>query len=270
MCRLLGIVSREEQAFRRCLCDAPRSLAVLGREHTDGWGIAVHDPNAGWNLRKHCVSASGDPAFDAAVADAAGAILIAHVRKRTVGAVSFDNTHPFRCGEWVFAHNGTLDHVAELRAAIACAGAKPKGDTDSELLFAFLMDRLSSHRGAVGSRIVTDMLLARAVQDLAGMTSLGTATFVLSDGVVLYAYRHGRPLYLLERRSTNDRLDAILVASEPVTSGEEWTPIAERTLLVVWRRPSLGWAVMLEPQERFSPNRLLDTIRPAGDRSKKA
>lgn len=245
MCRLLGIVARETQGFQRCLSEAPGSLGVLSREHADGWGIAVHDDGAGWKLTKRSASASSDPASGAAAAGATGALLVAHVRKRTVGDVSLDNTHPFRRGEWVFAHNGTIEPVAELGAAIASAGATPTGHTDSELLFAFLMDRLASHPGAPGSRFITDMLVARAVEELARMPSLGTATFVLSDGVVLYAYRHGRPLYLLERVSQG-QLGAILVASEPATTDEPWTPIAEHTLLAIWRRPWLGQTALSE------------------------
>ncbi len=245
MCRLLGIVAREPQGFQRCLREERRSLAVLGREHSDGWGIAVHDAKRGWRLTKRCTSASGDPAFDAAASDATGALLIAHVRKRTVGKVSLDNTHPFRRGEWVFAHNGTVECVASLRAAIVPGAAMPTGDTDSELLFAFLMSRLASHPGAMRSPIITHIVLARAVEDLAKVTPSGSVTFVLSDGSALYAYRRGPPLFLLERRSPDD-LEAILVASEPVTPGEVWAPVPERTLLTVWRRPTLGWAVMAE------------------------
>jgi predicted glutamine amidotransferase len=261
MCRLLGIVAREPRGFQRCLREERRSLAALGREHSDGWGIAVHDAKEGWTLTKQCTSASSDPAFDAAVSDATGALLIAHVRKRTVGGVTFENTHPFRHKEWVFAHNGTIECVAALRAAIAPGAAMPKGDTDSELLFAFLMSRLAS-QGAKRSPIIAHMVLARAVEDLAKVTPSGSVTFVLSDGSALYAYRHGPPLFLLERRSP-DGLESILIASEPVTHGEVWAPVPERNLLTAWRRPSLGWAMMLEtpPGPRLAVRR--DAIRVA-------
>jgi len=245
MCRLLAIVASEPRGFRRCLLEAHRSLAVLGREHTDGWGIAVHETKTGWTVTKRTASASSDPEFGVTASDATGALLVAHVRKRTVGEVSLGNTHPFRRGGWVFAHNGTIEQLSELRAAVASTGETLTGNTDSEVLFAFLMDRLASHRGAVGPRIRIDMALARAVADLASMQSLGTATFVVSDGVTLYAYRHGRPLYLLERRS-QDRVEAILVASEAMTT-ESWTPVAERTLLAIWRHPSVGRAVIFDP-----------------------
>ena len=264
MCRLLGIVARSPQGFQRCLSEAPRSLAVLGHEHGDGWGIAVHDGELDWTLTKGSSSAGSDPAFGVATANAAGALLVAHVRRRTVGDVSIDNTHPFRRGRWVFAHNGTIDRMAELRAAVASADAMRAGHTDSELLFAFLMAQLAARPGALGSRFVTDMVLARAVEDLARMPSLGSANFVLSDGVVLYAYRHGRPLYLLERHS-HGRLDAILVASEPATADEAWTPVPEGALLALWRRPWVGWSTLVEAPRGAEPLPKRTSSRPPGN-----
>ncbi len=264
MCRLLGIVAGQPQGFQRCLREDRRSLSVLGREHGDGWGIAVHNAKGGWRVTKQCTSASSDPAFDGAASEATGALLIAHVRKRTVGKVSLDNTHPFRRGEWVFAHNGTIECLAALRAAIVQGAAMPTGETDSELLFAFLMSRLTSHPGAMHSPIITHMVIARAVEDLAKVTPSGSITFVLSDGSALYAYRHGPPLSLLERRS-RDGLEAILVASEPVTSDEVWTPVPERTLLTAWRRPRLGWAVMCEAPNEPARARSRDAIRVVDD-----
>lgn len=186
--------------------------------------------------------ASDDPSFEEAVSAARGLLLVAHVRKGTVGCISQDNTHPFRRDPWIFAHNGTIDRIGDLRATMDDASrAAVRGETDSEVLFAFLLARLASHPGTQGSRLVTDMVLARTVEELSSFPSLGSTTFLLSDGAALYAHRHGRPLFLLERR-VYSRIDAILVASEQVTPDEPWTSISEGTLLTVWRRPRLGWA----------------------------
>ena len=244
MCRLLGIVSRDRSEFRRCLREAPRSLHALGHEHHDGWGIAVHEATSGWTITKRPKAASEDPTFDEAASTASGLFLVAHVRKRTVGSVSQDNTHPFRRGRWVFAHNGTIERIGDLRATLdEVSQAAVRGDTDSEVLFAFLLSRLASHPGTQGSRFVTDMVLARAIEELSSIPSLGATTFLLSDGAALYAHCQGRPLFLLERRA-DSRIEAILVASEQVTPDEPWTSISEGTSLVVWRSPRLGWAAM--------------------------
>ena len=245
MDRLLAIFAREPRSFCRCLRDAPRSLAVLRREHADGWGVAVHEPQRGWTLTKEPVSPDEDPAFDTVVADAEGSLLIGHVGRAADPLRHRDSLHPLRQGDWVFAHNDTGAPSDELRATIAAAGSEPIGKTHSEMLLGFFTDRLAARCGALGSQIITDMVLARAVGELASLSSLSPATFVLSDGHVLYAYRQARPLYFLERR-VREAVDALLFASEPITTGEDWKPVEEGTLIAAWRRPTLGWGVMRE------------------------
>jgi hypothetical protein len=55
----------------------------------------------------------------------------------------------------------------------------------------------------------------------------GTANFLLSDGVVLYAHRFGRSLCLVERRGSSP---AVVIATEPLTD-EPWLPLDDGTLL---------------------------------------
>src|SRR6187431_1367309 len=98
MCRLLGVVSSEATDFRFSLNEAPRCLARLSPDHPHGWGIAVHAEKHGWDLHKHAACAGEDERFGAIAADARGEVLIAHVRKRTVGPIGIENTHPFRSG----------------------------------------------------------------------------------------------------------------------------------------------------------------------------
>jgi len=235
MCRLLGIVSREVRHFWRCLRDESCGLAALSREHHDGWGVAVHDASRGWSIAKGIEGAHRDPNFDLAASEARGSTLLAHVRRRTVGGRSLVNTHPFRHKSWVFAHNGTIERVDALRAAATKSSLRLAGETDSEVLFAFLMGKLESCANARGSEPVSEVALALAVNELGKIAGLGASTFLLSNGETLFAYRHDRPLSLLERRC-GDRVDAILVASEPVTNEGQWQAVPERTLLSISAR----------------------------------
>jgi glutamine amidotransferase len=228
MCRLLGILNRDARHFWRCLRDESRGFVALSRAHGDGWGVAVHDAKRGWTIAKGVASAHEDPGFDVAASEARGSTLLAHVRRRTVGAVSLANTHPFHHRGWTFAHNGTIGRLDALRVDAGKPTMNLAGETDSELLFAFLMARIESQPGS------TEAALASAVDELAGIPSLGAATFLLSDGVTLYAYRHGRPLMLLER-CCGERIEAVLVASEPVTEDGPWESISEQTLIAITR-----------------------------------
>jgi predicted glutamine amidotransferase len=263
MCRLLGIVADEPAQFTFCLREAPRSLGHLSREHPDGWGVAVYDEARSWNIRKQPLSAFADPGFADAAGGSRGDMMIAHVRRRTVGPVSMENTHPFKRGRWVFAHNGTITEVDRLRAAASEERlAEVSGTTDSEIFFAFLLTRLDSiGKGGPmvageGGEADVDRILTEAVAEMARRPEFGASNFLLADGATLYAFRQGRTLHLLERtagdaphseipsRSTGTvmetswapRQHAILVASEEITP-EPWVSVAEGTLLKVNRHP---------------------------------
>src|SRR5437879_2476444 len=115
MCRLLGIVSSEPTEFRIVLHDAPRSMAHLSKDHRDGWGLAVFESSVGWSLHKGVLCASEDARFHDLAVGSRGELLVSHIRQKTVGETSLDNTHPFSSGRWIFAHNGTIKDTPFLR-----------------------------------------------------------------------------------------------------------------------------------------------------------
>lgn len=120
-----------------------------------------------------------------------------------------------------------------------------------ERLFAFLLTRLDD-AGLMDppADARTDAALHRATRDVLSRSSLGSSNFLLSDGDALYAFRSGRPLFLLERvpgdnvraerRSAetgavletgwSSRRHAVIVASEQLTD-EPWRPLTEGMLL---------------------------------------
>jgi glutamine amidotransferase len=266
MCRLLGIVSSEPTAFRILLRESPRSLAVLSEEHPDGWGIAVHNDSHpdGFRIQKQAKCAKLDEMFHEHALEARGTTLVAHIRKKTVGPTSIDNTHPFRRGRWVFAHNGTVKDTAHLRTRVSAERlAEVCGDTDSELLFAYIltvMDQANAHEP--DARDSLDHALLEAAKELRGREGLGTFNFLLSDGDVTYAHRFGRSLFILERRPhdpnsirriqlegpdseppKSERRHAVFVASEKITN-EAWHELPEGTLLRIDRAPRPFWRTL--------------------------
>ncbi|MFO0564848.1 MAG: class II glutamine amidotransferase [Polyangiaceae bacterium] len=244
MCRLLGIVAAAPYDFNLVLCDAPRSMVALSHEHRDGWGMALHPgtPSGEWVFHKSTQTASEDPEFGKLAHATQGRVLIAHVRQKTVGPVRAENTHPFRRGRWVFAHNGTLTALEALRREVSeSRRAEMDGDTDSELFFAYLLTRLDADgltHEPVGPK--TDEVVRRAVHDATSRGDFGTLDALLSDGVSLYAMRFGRPLYFLKREPATHAPHAglvpiverrcLVVASEPLTD-EAWQLLDPGTLL---------------------------------------
>lgn len=196
----------------------------------------------GWLLQKRPVCAQSDVSFFELAEQRYGQGLVAHVRQRTVGPVSFENTHPFRCGRWIFTHNGTIDDIAYLRSRLSAAClAEVRGSTDSELLFAFLLTRLDSAGiNDASPWSATDLVIAGAVDELARRSCFGSYNnFVLCDGATLYAHCRGRSMFLLELGDVG-RGTIALVASEAITD-EPWQPMKEGSLVRCRRADSTRW-----------------------------
>jgi predicted glutamine amidotransferase len=258
MCRLIGVASSESTDFGFSLRHAPRSLEVLSREHPHGWGVAVFDPArvpieaSGWDVRRDAACARDDQKFGDAATTARGRVLVAHIRKATVGPASCLNTHPFRRGDYVFAHNGTIRDGAWVMSNTSPERAREvEGDTDSERFFAYLLtaiDELCDVAAPTIERL--DAAVLRAATRATSRPDFGSVNFVLSNGQAIYAHRFGRTLFVLERGrgdvvvptrispeteavlSTpwSSRRVAALVASEAI-SDEPWEELPERCLV---------------------------------------
>jgi predicted glutamine amidotransferase len=265
MCRLLGIAANEPTEFRIVLREAPRSLAALSREHRDGWGIAVFDACAGtWRVERGVACAGEDERFHRLAIGTRGELLVSHIRQKTIGDTSLVNTHPFARGRWIFAHNGTVKDVEWLGAnASAQRLGEIAGETDSELLFAWMLTRLDE-AGVAESPATADTDRALGAIARAGRErpSFGAFNFLLSDGATTYAHRFGRTMFLLERRPEDVVVEsrrsrdgsvletpwspgrtAIFVASERITD-EPWQTIDDGTLLRIDRAPSPHWRLV--------------------------
>jgi glutamine amidotransferase len=265
MCRLLGIASSEPTDFKLVLREAPRSLAALSREHRDGWGIAVFDENGGgWRIEKGAACAGEDERFHRLAVGSHGEVLVSHVRQKTVGETSLANAHPFERGPWVFAHNGTIKDVEWLRAQTSLERqTEVRGETDSELLFAWLLTRLD--RAGIANEPASpamDRAVSDAVRAARERPGFGAYNFLLSNGVTLYAHRFGRTMHLLERgpgdrvverrgsrdgtvfeTSWSEGRSAVFVASEQMTD-EPWQSIEDGMLLRIERTPVPHWRLI--------------------------
>jgi predicted glutamine amidotransferase len=215
MCRMFGLHAAQPVRVAELLRDAPRSLRQLSLEHADGWGVAIE--MQGWSVHRSTDCAARCSRFDAVVESLQARLMIAHVRKKTVGETALVNTHPFRRGRFVFAHNGTVSTTA-LRSSDTRL-AEIEGTTDSERLFAFLLTHIDEARDI-------ELGVAAATRELRAMPALGPASFLLSCGERLFAYRLGRALFTMVRDG------ATFVASEPLT-GEAWREIPDGGLVVI-------------------------------------
>ncbi len=244
MCRLFGQISDAHRTACEPLCSAENALRTQSHLHPHGWGIAWYGAR-GPRVRRGVMPAHADRDFVAAGKRASSRVVLAHVRDASVGRVALENTHPFVEGPWVFAHNGTVARYKRSRAvreALLAAlsperRARLRGETDSERCFQLLLTRLDL-RGAATHPSLEDVRVAmaetvalvRAIADRGEHRS--TLNFLASDGRLLCACRHGKPLQLSLPRPGRA---LVALASEPIgRSG--WEPVPEDGFVGVDRR----------------------------------
>lgn len=218
---MLGCVSRERTSLRHELLDAERPLLRRGDVNDSGWGMAVYTNGDGDEPRctRFPEAAEASDSF-ASAAETQGRIVMAHVRKATMGGLTEENTHPFCLGEYSFCHNGTIGDSDRLLGRPD--GAGPQGQTDSERLF----HRLLREVDPAPDRVVDG--LRRAVTAAATCGPLSAINFLFSDGEHLYAYRLG--LFEMHWLARDD--GQLLVATERMTS-ERWHDVRQDVLLVL-------------------------------------
>lgn len=267
MCRLYGFHASEATKVECTLVHAQNALLIQSRSdlrgvaHADGWGIACYSGET-VDVERCATAAHSDLSFSAAAERVFAETVIAHVRRATVGTPSVDNTHPFRHGHWVFAHNGTLTGFEGLRPELE-RETQPWlqkhrcGTTDSEQAFYWVLSRmvdsgfdLAARRTNVEAMV---SVLGSSIAELARRCETrqpdteAKLNFLLTDGQTLLASRWGNTLHWVRRDGIHDceicgiphvrhdvarEYHAVIVASEPI-SHEAWEPIEQGHMLVV-------------------------------------
>jgi glutamine amidotransferase len=173
--------------------------------------------------------------------------VLAHIRKATQGPVQLANCHPFvrewQGREWSFCHNGDLKEFhPRLHGAF-----RPVGSTDSERAFCWLMQELAKAHASVPNVAELSTTLRELLPVL---RAHGSFNMLLSNGQALWAHG-GTQLHWLQRQhpfrpatladedlsvdfaaltQPSDRV--AVVATQPLTTGEAWQPIAPGELKV--------------------------------------
>ncbi|MEL6346367.1 MAG: class II glutamine amidotransferase, partial [Myxococcota bacterium] len=164
MCRFFAQISTVPRSASAGLVGDCNALVEQARRHSDGWGIGVIRGDTTL-IRKSSQAAFADPDFGQVSRNLRSGALIAHIRKATVGDVRERNAHPFSCGRWLFAHNGSIFGFEQLRDRVDAHTAhdlcgKIQGTTDSEAIFHYLLTALREVRQPCHGRGPVDPVIA--------------------------------------------------------------------------------------------------------------
>jgi predicted glutamine amidotransferase len=243
MCQLLGMNANTPTDVMFSFA----GLACRANEHKDGFGIAFFEDRGLRHFIDHRSAAESPVAELVKRYPIRSELVIAHIRKATQGQVALANTHPFvreLWGRyWVLAHNGDLkDFRPRLHAAF-----RPVGDTDSERAFCWLMQELAKAHADLPTLAELTLTLRELLPTLARH---GTLNLLLANGQALWAHASTK-LHWLQRHhpfgaatladedvqvdfapltTPGDRV--VVVATEPLTRDEAWSPMAAGELRV--------------------------------------
>jgi predicted glutamine amidotransferase len=147
--------------------------------HRDGWGAVSFDGAVPFYLARSAEPVHTDPGFDQVAPGIDSLtrpnIVIVHARRGTAGSRTLENSHPFISDGIVFAHNGTVMGFDPDTLHM------PVGQTDSERVFALLLDRL----GEIGD---LREALRSVIRETASHEHTGLI-FLVSDGRQLIGFR---------------------------------------------------------------------------------
>ena len=242
MCRIFAMATAPDMppAIKsRLLREFFRSSAET---YSGGWGLGYFT-DEGPMVIKEPIKATESFALPGAIRRVEPGFAMAHVRNPTSGDRSVLNTHPFHKDGWLFSHNGTLGDPLSLKAKLLERYSESlQGDTDSEIMFHYLLQRIEQAGGAEAG-------IMDAIRDMSRNPDETTSSlnFALTDGTVLFVLRKAfmndekypmnyAKLDSIEivgehRLHQRDSSTATLVSSEPFTPGK-WNRLEMGEMLI--------------------------------------
>src|SRR5215211_453900 len=250
MCRIVAYLGGPEATLSSVVLDPEHSLLVQsyapkemmsGVVNADGFGVGWYVP---WSGDEPAVYRSDAPLWsDRSFAGIAPRIrsrtIFAAVRSATPGLpVEESGTPPFASGPFLFAHNGAIEnfrHTAmrPLRDALSDESyAGLLGTTDSETIFAGLLDRLREDPGSLSGALAETIGHVSAVCGKLGVRA--TLNLAVTEGEAMAFTRYstegpGNSLYFVEDWEALP--EAVVVASERLDDDKGWRTAPDRHLL---------------------------------------
>ena len=221
------ILEPEHSLLRQA--SAPR-YQTHGRFNADGFGVGWYDRDARVEPARYRTTRPlwADASFTSFSGLVHSNAVLAAVRSASPGMpVEETSTAPFTDGPWLFSHNGFVPGLEGetgrvLRGVVTDTRLQEiAGGTDSELLFALVLDRLDTGAPPVDA-LVSAVTLVEKEQAEARLN------FLLTDGERIAATACRNSLFVLDDR---ERTGAVVVASEPHDDDSSWEAVTDRSVV---------------------------------------
>lgn len=246
MCELFGASSLGRVRVNELL----KEFYSHSTAHPNGWGLAIfHGQSV--NLEKEPLPANQSAYLRERLRRPLEVRnMIAHIRLATIGAVDFENCHPFvkrdRLGRtWTLAHNGTIFDCPALHPYFHIQ----EGRTDSERILCHIIAQIDAAQAAAERALTAEErfgLLDRLIGEIAPHNKVN---LLIYDGELLYVHtNYADSLYVRQLG------DTALFATVPLDGGD-WRPMEFTTLCAYqdgrrrFRGVCHGWEYIDDPND---------------------
>ncbi|MBQ9066800.1 MAG: class II glutamine amidotransferase [Clostridia bacterium] len=217
MCELLGVNSARDVRMNDYLAEF---YTHCDKNH-HGWGLALFR-ESGVSIEKEPVCASRSRYLRERLnADIEGKKMFAHIRLATMGAMVYDNAHPFvrtdQSGRtWTLVHNGTLFHFPAADHFFY----EQRGETDSERILLYLVDQMNEEIDRAGRPLTAEERFQVLDKIVCLMAEGNKLNLMIDDGELMYFHtNYEGTLHVSEHDGT------AVFSTYPLKNGTDWKPV---------------------------------------------
>ena len=222
MCELFGFCADKAYDLNAWL----KEFYSHSTQHPDGWGIATFRGDTVSVEKGSCCANDSSYLKELLSAPVVEPLLLAHIRKASVGSVQDVNSHPFtRCDEggrcWTLIHNGTIfkSDVLEQYKAVQ------EGSTDSERILLYIVDAINALQALLGRKAAAKERFEVVDAVIAEISPGNKTNMILCDGEQCYIHvNKPESLHYLQMP------DAVAVATQPLAGGD-WQEVPLSTVI---------------------------------------
>lgn len=267
MSRLFGFIAVEPLNLSCNLIKNSELVETVSSEklNGDGWGIGFFRNNSSFIFKKAAKS-SGLRDITSISEVVSSNIFLSQFRLATVGEKKEANTQPYRWGNWIFSHSGTINHFRKIRNRISrklptAYKRQIQGNTDSEYCFYYYLTFLRGEGGikkgecSLESAIQGLKDFGKAMMEICEeveAVKLPEMNFMVSNGKYLIATSYGLPLYY-KTYSDKEKFEAVfyspktdiqvnlanltnsnkymVISTEKLTNSSDWNELENSQIL---------------------------------------
>lgn len=248
MCELLGINSNKRIRVNSFL----REFYHHSEKHCHGWGQATFYGDAVQVEKEPIMADSSNYLHSRLEHPFEVNNLIAHIRLASIGRMKYENCHPFvkhdnHGRSWTLAHNGTIfSPQLEDGSSLDAYKDVQEGETDSERILFFLIDRINQRQEELGRALEAQERFL-LLEQLIALLSIGNKlNLLIWDGEFMYAHtNYADTLYYRQIADT----ETTVISTQPLDD-EPWLPVPFLQLQV-FRQGALQWHGTRQSQQFF-------------------